>query len=157
MTILLRNLSIRSLLAAAGGHDNQDMQRTPAGQLIYDALQFHAQWRVRIKQAIRDGAAGDTPEHLAAHADCPLGRWLAHGIDPARKSDAEYAIVKDAHHRFHEVLSDIALSIERGDSSAACEKIAAGSPFAELTSTMNRELTRWLAKIEIVGQRSQSA
>lgn len=133
------------------------MERTPIGQFIYDSLQVHAEWRARIKQAIRDGAVGDTPEHLAADAECLLGKWLASDLDPMYRDDSEYAIVKDAHYRFHEALSDIARTIQRGDASAASEKIATGSPFAQLSSTMNRELTRWLAKIEIMGHRAHSA
>jgi len=153
----LRNLSTAALLASSQAFDNQGMQRTPIGQFIYDSLQAHAEWRARIKQAVRDGLVGDTPEHLAADAECPLGKWLASDLDPMYRDDSEFAIVKDAHHRFHQALSDIARLIQHGDSAGAIERIASGSQFAELSSTMNRELTRWLAKIEIMGHRAQSA
>lgn len=133
------------------------MQRSQVGQLIYDALQFHAEWRVRVKQAIRNASIGGNREQLVADEYCALGKWLAEDIEPQLQGDAEYAVVADAHQRFHRELAEIASAIRHGDTAAACEMIAAGSEFAELSSTMNRELTRWLAKIEILGRKTQAA
>jgi hypothetical protein len=113
---------------------------------IKNALHVHAEWRIRIKRAITSGTFDKTPEQLLDDTDCDIGKWLYYEV-PEPLKGPEYHTLRVAHRRFHQVISEIIRNVLEGETYAATEQIRAGSEFMELSALMNRELTKWLAKI----------
>jgi hypothetical protein len=117
------------------------MHRSQVGQQIFEALQEHALWRVRIKEAIRDGV-------IDADTSCPLGHWLE------RDADAQ---LRETHERFHVMLAQIVESIQRGDCAGAAAQVGPDGMFAALCSTLSRELMQRLARVEVTAKHGASA
>jgi hypothetical protein len=122
------------------------MEKSPLADKIYDALHLHREWRMRIKYAISSGRFEMIPEQIIGDTCCELGRWLHYGVTEPEKS-VEYHALKAAHLRFHHVVSEIVRRGLEGRTLEASDEIRPGSEFMELSAAMNRELTKWLAKV----------
>jgi hypothetical protein len=122
------------------------MKLSPLAEQLTQWLHFHAQWRVRIKQAIQKGTFEMTPAQLAVDTDCDLGQWLKYGVAEHERG-SEYGVIRQAHREFHLEIAEIIACVLEGRTRDAERRVSSDSEFARISSTLNRELTRWRSRV----------
>jgi hypothetical protein len=109
-------------------------------------LHFHAQYRLRIKRAIRTGTFEKTPGELAVDTDCELGKWLHYEVADHEKC-TEYHTIKATHREFHLEIAEIIAFVLEGRTREAERRVSPSSEFSRISTTLNRELTKWRSRL----------
>lgn len=100
-----------------------------------DAIQAHAQWKVKLRGAISAKEQMDA-QKISADNYCPLGIWL-HG--EARSKYAQlnsYKVVVQKHAAFHKEAGKVAATINAKKYAEAEAMLGAGTPYADASSSV---------------------
>jgi hypothetical protein len=118
-------------------------------QQIQSAIEAHAEWKLRLNNAIETGRSSHTVATACQDNQCALGRWL-YDLDAVTKATSRWACVRSTHAEFHrEAASILALALA-GDKRGAKSRMTFSSPFIGLSHRLTAELTAW--KRESVGR-----
>jgi methyl-accepting chemotaxis protein len=99
------------------------------------AIQKHAEWRLKFRQAI---TKHETMDAAAVAKDnlCELGKWLHGEAKKVHGTLRSYAACVTAHAAFHVEAGKIAAAINAKDYAAADKMLGAGTPYAEASSVI---------------------
>lgn len=113
---------------------------------ITKAISAHGQWKERLAHAIWSGTSEFNPEVVKLPDRCELGQWL-YGSDIAAdaKASAYYQKAVDVHAQFHVEASTVLSLALQGDMAQAEKRMAPGSAFANLSTTLTDVLKDWKA------------
>jgi len=102
---------------------------------LEEAIQQHAQWKTRLRNAVLKHEPLDA-EAIGRADRCVLGRWL-HGEGRVRYvSWPEYTIVFECHKAFHAEAGRIARLINAGQYAQAEKALGNGTPYAQAAAAV---------------------
>jgi len=99
---------------------------------LNDAIQKHAQWKYKFREAISSKTTMDATA-ISKDNNCELGKWL-HGEAKALHGQRKaYAQCLADHAAFHVEASKVASAVNSGKSDVVEHMLANGSPFFEVS------------------------
>lgn len=108
-----------------------------------DAIDAHAQWKIRLRTAIHTKQPLDTAT-IARDDQCELGKWL-HGEAKARYGTAPiFAELLSRHAVFHVAAGDVAKAIEAGQFAEA-ERLLGAPAFV----VASRQVTMAIMELKV--------
>ncbi len=111
---------------------------------IDDALDAHARWKIRLKDAIKAGGADLNPAEVRLDNRCDFGKWL-HGSDiPAGvRASTHYATAVRLHAAFHQAAADVVDKVKAGDHASAESSMKMGGAFSRASAELSGALSTW--------------
>ena len=103
---------------------------------LSEAIQKHAQWKFRFRQALLTNEKMDA-EAISKDNSCELGKWL-HGDAQALHSHCKaHARCIVDHAAFHREAGKVAAAVNAGLKDEAERMLASGSAFSEASKTVS--------------------
>lgn len=100
-----------------------------------DALKAHADWKVKLRLAIRDQQKLDAAT-LSSDNACAFGKWL-HGEARTQYGKLRsYAVCLEKHAAFHKEAGKVATLINAGQFDKATAALEGGTPYAATSSAV---------------------
>lgn len=111
-------------------------------EMIQKAIAVHGLWKVRLKDAIRTGSAGDVQVAVVARPDaCEFGKWL-YGIPLPKRQGQRVKEVERLHQEFHLAVAGVLrLALER--KVAPAQDALDNGPVATLSTSLILALKAW--------------
>ncbi|MBK8248883.1 MAG: CZB domain-containing protein [Gemmatimonadetes bacterium] len=111
---------------------------------IEAALDAHARWKVRLKDAIRTKSADLDPSEVRKDDRCDFGKWLhGSGIPSSVKSSPQYQAAVRLHAAFHTAAADVVAKVKAGQSQAAEDSMKVGGSFSRASADLSAALSGW--------------
>ena len=109
---------------------------------IESAVSAHGRWRYRLRSAAKTGA-GIEPEIAGRDNACEMGVWL-YGEGGSRYSGTPtYQTVLASHARFHRVVSESAILVQREGSKSLRSIFDSQSEFSMASASLVDSLLAW--------------
>lgn len=107
------------------------------------ALDAHAMWKSRLRNAIATSSCEFVVEDVAKDNVCQFGKWLYVGMSPALR-DEHHERIRGLHAAFHEEAAAVlALALE-GSTGEARMAMGPGSAFSRTSTALIAALQEWV-------------
>jgi hypothetical protein len=122
----------------------RELQRQGSRQHIEiaAALEAHAQWKLRLDEAVRRGHCDQTAEETAHNNRCAFGVWL-HALPAETQANEWFRVVHEMHARFHRYAAQVVRHVEAGRVEEALQAMGPDSDFARVSEELTLLLEEW--------------
>jgi hypothetical protein len=103
------------------------------------AITAHLAWKGRLTRCVEGTGEAIDPAVVAAEDQCNLGKWLVE-VSTLRPRDAAIAEIRRQHREFHAAAAEVVRCCQCGDREGARARLASGSTFANLSSSLIAKL-----------------
>ena len=110
---------------------------------IRKAIEAHAAWKQKLRDAIDTGVCESTPEKVKQDNNCAFGKWLHKRIDKNAKQTPHYAESIKLHAKFHQQAGSILELALTGSPEKANALMAVSQPFARYSAALTLKLKDW--------------
>ncbi|HLJ19364.1 MAG TPA: CZB domain-containing protein [Stellaceae bacterium] len=114
---------------------------------IDKAIGAHSHWKKRLMRAIETSESALTPDQVARHDACEVGRWLESASIPEARRTADFEACRELHAEFHKAAADVLRLAAAGNRAAALAALGSDSRFANLSSTLTLRMMQWAASL----------
>jgi methyl-accepting chemotaxis protein len=109
---------------------------------IKKAVGAHGMWKNRLREVIEAGKSEFTVAGVTRDDNCEFGKWLR-GDFSLKSHGAHYQNVLQLHAEFHKEVGRVLALALGGKKEVALKAIDAGTPFADLSAKLTREMVAW--------------
>lgn len=107
------------------------------------AISKHAQWKMRLRNAIDTGTSEWSPETVASDKNCDFGKWL-HSLSEEEKQSKIWANIQKLHADFHVIAAGILrLALEGKHEEAMVALTSRGGAFSEASVKLINMMANW--------------
>ena len=109
---------------------------------ISKAIGAHAQWKLRLKQAIDTGKSEWTVERVNPDNLCDFGKWL-YSLPEVEQQKENWQRIRALHAEFHREAAKVLGLALRGAQAEARQLMAFGSVYANVSSKLTWTMMEW--------------
>ena len=113
---------------------------------IDSALNAHAVWKKRLKDAIAKGTSEFNVEVVKKDNACQFGQWL-YSLSTEDKSSKEFSDIRDLHSEFHKTAAEILDLALHWKKEEAQKKLEPGGGYSNISGKLILALARWKSKL----------
>lgn len=121
-------------------------ERMVSKEAIDSALNAHAQWKIRLKDAIEQGQSEFKVDVVKKDNECQFGKWL-HSLPESDRQTEDYQKIKTLHAEFHKTAGEILELAVTGQKDEAVKKLEHGGGYGRITGKLVLALNEWRSKL----------
>lgn len=110
------------------------------------AIKAHSDWKLKLSRYLRNADGSLKAADIRPDNRCPLGQWI-HGDGAAFAREPDFAVLKDAHAKFHVAAAEIVQKADAKQDVAEEIALGAASPFGTASMTVVSSLLKLKLKV----------
>lgn len=103
----------------------------------------HGMWKTHLREAIDTGKSQINLTTAAQDDQCDFGKWLR-GLPADARASNHFQSVSRLHAEFHREAARVLKLATAGNKAEANKATAMGGSFANASSSLTQEMTRWM-------------